>query len=363
MYKPKRDFSIDVLRGIAVLLVLFRHFHSTDYTIFIPYLEKIGWLGVDLFFVLSGFLISTLLYNEIDKTGKLDFKRFFIRRGFKIYPSFYFFILFIVLYKIFSGKPLALKEIFTELFFMQSYLNGLAVHTWSLGVEEHFYVFLPLCFIGILKFTKSNKINSKSMNILFIFILLYCLSIRILNVVNFSSQVYKFLFNTHIRIDSLFFGVFIAYYYRYSYTKLKELMIRFAPLSILYSLIVFTTAFYFDNFSKFVTSVGFTLYYIGFGLILLLVLFKNEIFNLDSYWSTIVRILCKPIAFIGFYSYTIYLWHIPAEGIINRLNMYYEYNIAFAFSIYFIISVLAGVLSSKLIEQPFLKLREKYYSK
>ena len=79
MYKPKRDFSIDVLRGIAVLLVLFRHFHSTDYTIFIPYLEKIGWLGVDLFFVLSGFLISTLLYNEIDKTGKLDFKRFFIR--------------------------------------------------------------------------------------------------------------------------------------------------------------------------------------------------------------------------------------------------------------------------------------------
>ena len=67
----KRIFVIDLLRGVAVLLVLFRHFHNLDYTIKVPILSKIGWIGVDLFFVLSGFLISGLLFNEIKRKGKI----------------------------------------------------------------------------------------------------------------------------------------------------------------------------------------------------------------------------------------------------------------------------------------------------
>ncbi|HXJ16319.1 MAG TPA: acyltransferase, partial [Candidatus Polarisedimenticolia bacterium] len=78
-----RNKRLDVLRSIAVLLVLL--YHSEIGT----RLANAGWAGVDLFFVLSGFLISGLLFTEYKKRGSIDFKRFFIRRGLKIYPAFY----------------------------------------------------------------------------------------------------------------------------------------------------------------------------------------------------------------------------------------------------------------------------------
>src|SRR5215471_3658603 len=81
-----RNQSLDALRCIAVLLVLGLH---------LPYYRvwgTLGWIGVDLFFVLSGFLISGLLFQEYKKTGSINFKRFLIRRGLKIYPSFYLLI-------------------------------------------------------------------------------------------------------------------------------------------------------------------------------------------------------------------------------------------------------------------------------
>src|SRR5438045_3895822 len=85
-----RNQSLDVLRGIAVLLVIVSHYSGT-----LPRpsaLLETGWVGVDLFFVLSGFLISGLLFSEFEKTGSINLKRFWIRRGFKIYPPFYVFM-------------------------------------------------------------------------------------------------------------------------------------------------------------------------------------------------------------------------------------------------------------------------------
>src|SRR5260370_31028003 len=84
--RPTRNQSLDVLRGVAILLVMGRHF---------PYYRpwgKVGWIGVDLFFVLSGFLISGLLYQEYKTLGKIRFGRFVFRRGFKIWPPFYVFM-------------------------------------------------------------------------------------------------------------------------------------------------------------------------------------------------------------------------------------------------------------------------------
>ena len=77
-----RITSIDFLRGVAVLLVVFRHIMLE------PILSNIGWVGVDLFFVLSGFLVSNLLFQEYKQTKTVKPIRFLIRRGFKIYPLF-----------------------------------------------------------------------------------------------------------------------------------------------------------------------------------------------------------------------------------------------------------------------------------
>src|SRR5260221_13388339 len=95
MQKKAPSKELDRLRCIAVLMVLFRHLpvppESAPSWIKGPqsFLHQAGWAGVDLFFVLSGFLISGLLFREQQQYGRIDFKRFFIRRGLKIYPGFF----------------------------------------------------------------------------------------------------------------------------------------------------------------------------------------------------------------------------------------------------------------------------------
>jgi peptidoglycan/LPS O-acetylase OafA/YrhL len=81
----ERNQSLDCLRAIAVFMVMCRHFR------YIPGSGR-GWAGVDLFFVLSGFLIGGLLFQQWRNTGGLQIQRFYLRRALKLYPSFYFFI-------------------------------------------------------------------------------------------------------------------------------------------------------------------------------------------------------------------------------------------------------------------------------
>src|SRR5688572_6906225 len=108
--------GLDFLRGLAVILVIFRHGEIDNLIYFV------GWLGVDLFFVLSGFLISGLLFKEYLNTGGIKTKRFLIRRGFKIYPPFYFFILFSVVLKYFQTRGFYESNILlSEIFYLQSY--------------------------------------------------------------------------------------------------------------------------------------------------------------------------------------------------------------------------------------------------
>ncbi len=117
-----RNQSLDVLRGIAILLVLGRHF---DY---FPLLRQAGWIGVDLFFVLSGFLISGLLFQEYKSTGKLNVRRFILRRGLKIWPSYYLLILATMLFYIFiaraSEHPFPKHEIAISALFVRNYFGA-----------------------------------------------------------------------------------------------------------------------------------------------------------------------------------------------------------------------------------------------
>ena len=142
-----RSPQLDLLRGVAVLAVLCVHYQ---------YLKvfEVGWAGVDLFFVLSGFLISGLLFTDWKRNESISLSRFFIRRGFKIYPAFYFFLITLT-----PGMALFLARvkhnigtrIFAEIFFLQDYLPRVWIHTWSLAVEEQFYILLPLLLIILVK--------------------------------------------------------------------------------------------------------------------------------------------------------------------------------------------------------------------
>ncbi|MSP58983.1 MAG: acyltransferase [Myxococcales bacterium] len=126
-----RSAAIDALRGVAILLVLGRHIPevlqlpAVVHTALAEW-RRFGWIGVDLFFVLSGFLVSGLLFREHQRHGRLFAGRFLIRRGFKIYPGFYLllFATWLVL-----GRWLPPHALLSEGLFVQNYWLSAWAHT------------------------------------------------------------------------------------------------------------------------------------------------------------------------------------------------------------------------------------------
>src|SRR5258708_39463837 len=137
--------SLAVLRAVAVLLVIGHHVQfGSDAPAVLRAWHLGGWIGVDLFFVLSGFLVSGLLFREQMRYGTVRVGRFLVRRGLKIYPAFYCFLLATLVVITVSKKCPPADQITGEVLFLQNYLGGVWNHTWSLAVEEHFYIGIAL---------------------------------------------------------------------------------------------------------------------------------------------------------------------------------------------------------------------------
>ena len=155
MYKNNQIYYIQYLRALSVLLVFFYHL---KFEIF-----QNGYLGVDVFFVISGYVITSRLYEDFKVNKTISLKNFFIKRFKRIYPIllFFLFITFIVI-TILSPLEYFLDRIntlffallgisnFFYLFSNKDYFNTIFEdplnHTWSLGVEEQFYVIFPISF-------------------------------------------------------------------------------------------------------------------------------------------------------------------------------------------------------------------------
>src|SRR5271170_6931420 len=163
---------LDILRCAAVLLVLFHH------TAVLPSISQMGFVGVDLFFVLSGFLISGLLYEEYHKRGSISFPRFFIRRGLKIYPAFYVMLLVTFIVQLAAGKLSGWGAYLREILFIQDYKPGIWTHCWSLGVEEHFYILLPILLLFLIRVSSSSPNPFRVIPRVFLVVGVVCLALR-----------------------------------------------------------------------------------------------------------------------------------------------------------------------------------------
>jgi peptidoglycan/LPS O-acetylase OafA/YrhL len=357
-----RSRTLDILRMVAVLLVLGRHMAPApeDTAAWLRWAVDVwhtgGWVGVDLFFVLSGFLVSGLLFKEHQRSGTLAVGRFLIRRGLKIYPPFYALLGLTVLSSVFDPSVLTPEGLVRELLFVQNYGPGLWNHTWSLAVEEHFYLLLPAVLALLLKWNRGRSTDPFSaLPGLFLAIALLCLGLRLAIHVRAPYSHDTHFFPTHLRIDSLLFGVLLSYYQHSRPERFAALTRRHrAPLLVLGGA-CFLPAFVYPLGSAWqLTTFGVCLFYLGAGMVLCAL----------HGWEPRPSPLARLLSFLGARSYCIYLCHMPMAlwglGALRALLPFWSWHVAAV--AYVAGSFVLGVGVSGLLETPVLRLRDKYFT-
>ena len=345
--ESRRVMQLDFVRGIAILLVMEFHFLTVPIQnplarAFEFFFKRIGWMGVDLFFVLSGFLVGGLLIQELLKARSIRIRRFLFRRMFKIWPAYYFYILFQICVRKHPLETFAWQNILN----IQNYAGTSLNHTWSLAVEEHFYLTLPLALVGIYKV---RRLRPWIPHILAAVCLLV-LSGRLWFVYLLQSPDPQW--KTHARLDSLLFGVILSYilYKRERYFE-KLLQKRLLLFLLFAGGLLFS--FSQGHGTRMMWSVGYTINYISLGALLLLIYGYHG--RLTRTW------LYRSIAWIGVYSYGIYLWHLAAREVLSKSVSHLPDSIRWGTLIVsqYAAAIILGVVLTKAIELPMLRLRDR----
>jgi peptidoglycan/LPS O-acetylase OafA/YrhL len=325
--------------------------------------QRGGWIGVDLFFVLSGFLVSGLLFREFQRHASINVTRFLIRRGFKIYPAFWVLLATTVLLpttlgvaRIGVNNAVHLRPMLGEALFVQNYVGGLWDHTWSLGVEEHFYLLLALLTASLLhQWRRTGGTNPFAwLPWICLVVAVVCASLRATKAgLPFSTMTH--LFGTHIRIDALFFGVLLSYCWHFKGLATNTRIANRARWLFAAGVLLLMPAFLFElEHTPWLPVAGLTAFYIGSGALLLAMLYTH-IPDLRA---------IRGMATVGTFSYSIYLWHLPVlkwlVPIVHRVNgaplNWYVYA-----AVYLAGSVVVGIIASLVIEYPALRLRDRLY--
>jgi peptidoglycan/LPS O-acetylase OafA/YrhL len=357
--------SFNGLRGLAVLIVFFEHY-CTFWNALKP--QYYLWVGVDLFFVLSGFLITGILYDSRDSTGY--FRNFYIRRSLRIFPVFYLvFAVLLICTPVFH--LLYPASLFSWFFYIGNLYEPFAIlhhtnpteasvivhgvrvtvlllgHFWSLCVEEQFYLVWP----AIVWLVRDRR------RLMTVCVIVSVLVLALRMYLNARHNLYLLLFiSTYTRIDTLLIGAWMALWLRRR--ALSSKMLR----RIAYPCILLPGAFvvariahihaenmFILQHNRFVTTYGFTLIALTAAGIILLSLD-------DSTWlSAILR--WRPLAYLGTVSYGFYVFHLlPVALLTWAANLHPQLGpwmplVGFALSL-----GVAG-LSFRYFETPFLRLK------
>lgn len=340
--------ALDGLRALAIVAVMLYHLKSKP-------LVPGGFLGVDLFFVLSGFLITTLLLQEWGSTGRISLTGFYLRRALRLLPAL---VLYLGVYsavsislddRYFAGDHPAgqvLANAGLALAYCYNWFGSLSNleligfrHLWSLSVEEQFYVIWPsmLFLMLLLKWRPST---------LFLVTLSMVVVAAVLPFVS-GFSIRRLYFGTDFRLLPLLSGALLAQMYVSGFLS-RDLGRNFVCRSSAYIafaalLLMFAFA---ENWTLDIIQYG-----LAFVAVISCVLIGACLFSADSF---LVRALsCRALSYVGRRSYALYLWHDAFRFWLRDMEPLPQIVVAFAFSF------LAAELSYRLVEAPALALKSR----
>ena len=363
--KSKYLPSIDSLRALAVLAVIIYH-------VDVNYLPG-GFLGVDLFFVLSGYLISSLIIKEYRKTGSLNLYNFYIRRARRLLPAVYFMITVGLVVMVLFNEVLLRKShldaifgyiyssnwwyIFHKLDYFDSFgAQSPFKHLWSLAIEEQFYMIFPLLFLLVNRKKKSKdgtyKLNKNFLYVVLGLILVSLIAHILLFDINNISRIY---FGTDTRAFSLLVGVVGAILY-----PMERLHAKVTPQqNMIYSVVSLVSIATLITVMIYTSEYNTLLYRGGFLLVAILGLIV--IISSGKQHTLMSRLLSfKPVVFIGKISYSLYLWHFPVLVLTTPVSEIGNPNIIFVI-LRVILTFALATVSYVFVETPIRKLGFKNY--
>ena len=347
--------GLDALRSLAIILVVSGHYYgefsdAQGITLAIgrfPFFY-FAWTGVDLFFVLSGYLIGRQLWRELTVRSTINIPRFLLKRGLRIWPYYFVFVAWSI-----SISPKPISKFLPDLFFLSNYFPGAVAGTWSLSTEEQFYIFVPvlLCAVSFLTSAKRQFLVIVGLLVASPFIRYLTLSAYHGEVTHdVGVRVIQLPFHTHA--DGLLAGLLLSWISVLKPDHLK-------PLPFLRNLI----------WPTLLVVVGLLLRSLDriFGLSALALIFSGMTLFVLRDRSALRKLFNKHIFYLtSRLSYGMYLNHFPVLSfavpllVAARISNKTYVNFFIGYPLMVFASMAVAAATFILIESPFLQLRERW---
>jgi peptidoglycan/LPS O-acetylase OafA/YrhL len=390
--RPDRRYVwLDVLRGVAILLVACGHMAAAFaiprdvHTLGKPFwvaLIQLAVAGVDVFMVLSGFLIGGMLLAELKETGTIDLVRFYTRRVLRLWPSYFLAVLFAwqwyrLVPTMADGtrvKPPSLVDMWPFFLQVQNYYDihahhklniGAVMQTWTLASLVHFYLLAPI----VLLILSRLSLRALPWLVACVFALCFWFRFRVAPANANDYDAWRQYFPTHLRLDEPLAGMLAAYWAIHFRPRLTRIIESAWPVLLITGIAAFLpVALRKEEGPPFLIIWGYTL--AGIGCVPLILVGWH-------FGESRPRAAIAPVRWfsrIGLWSYSIYLWHQPSAQILARkvrdrlfavmtrahLDPWHS-SLQYLFSaiVYFTIAISIGVAMYYLIERPTLLLRDR----